>query len=118
MCRTSRDPSIDRSALDDPLGRLPGHECDVVEVCVVVQDRERLCFGDCCDEEIRNLASLETVGGQLSLDLLRALPLSQSVRLAPLRLVVTVAAVAVGTAAHVATPSMKTAGWQDAGTYK
>ena len=65
--------SIDRSALDDPLGWLSGDGCDAVEICVIVQDRERGGLGDCGDEEIGDLASLESVGGEVALDLLRAI---------------------------------------------
>ena len=66
--REELEQSINRSMLDDPLGRLSGSGCDVVEVAVVVQDREGRGLGDCCDEEIGHLASLETVGGELTLN--------------------------------------------------
>lgn len=60
---------VNRSALGHPLGRLSGNGGDVVEVCVVVQDGERRGLGDGCDEEIRHLASAETIGGEPALDL-------------------------------------------------
>ena len=43
----------------------------MVEVCVVVQDRQRRGLGDGSDEEIRNLAPFQTVAGQRALDLQR-----------------------------------------------
>jgi hypothetical protein len=50
---------------------LTGDCCDVVEVRVVVHDRERGRLGDCRDEELRHLASLESADSELALDLLR-----------------------------------------------
>ena len=65
--------SVDRSTLDDPLGWLTDDGRYVVEVSVVVQDRERGGLGDCGDEEIGDLASLESIGSELTLDLLCAI---------------------------------------------
>ena len=78
MCPTRRcggrswpNRSIDRSALDDPLGWLSGDGGDVVEVRVVVEDRERGGLGGRGDEEIGDLASFESVGGEVALNLMR-----------------------------------------------
>ena len=65
--------SVDRSALDDPLGWLTSDGCYVVEIGVVVQDRERGGLGDRGNEEIGDLTSLQSIGSELTLNLLCAI---------------------------------------------
>ena len=41
--------------------------CDLVNVCVVVQNRKRRGLGDCGDKEIGHLTSPEPVGREFAL---------------------------------------------------
>lgn len=70
-------PSVDRSAPDDPLRWLTSDACDAVEIGVVMQDRERGGLGDGRNEEIGDLTSRQSIGSELTLNLLRAIKVTR-----------------------------------------
>jgi hypothetical protein len=46
---------VNCAGLNDPVAALAGHGSNEIEVSVVVEQREVVCFCDGCDEEVKDL---------------------------------------------------------------